>query len=125
MRLCLFLVGASCNKSHGASCNTNKFINFVESVRHKKALPYGLVWVLNVINVFLKMIDAGEPDQPKNRRKMLRFNTFIMAILQFIITSTCRQVLRGNFFFLSFFFFFFFSCDKGVNCYKIWQVKLF
>ena len=54
MRLCLFLVGvcatrggggggaeegASCNKLHGTSCNINKFINFVESVRPKKAIP--------------------------------------------------------------------------------------
>ena len=61
MRLCLFLVGvcagggglgggggrpggmgvgASCNKLHGASCNINIFINFVESVRPKKVIPY-------------------------------------------------------------------------------------
>ena len=51
MRLCLFLVGvcggmggrgvgASCNKLHGASCNINKFINFIESVRPKKAMPF-------------------------------------------------------------------------------------
>ena len=67
MRLCLFLVGvfccfcfvclfffwgegegggarwvagASCNKLHGACCNINKFINFVGSVRPKKAIPY-------------------------------------------------------------------------------------
>ena len=50
MRLCLFLVGvcagagASCNKLHGASCNINKFINFVESVRPEKAI-YGC-WML-------------------------------------------------------------------------------
>ena len=31
---------ASCNKLHGASCNINKFINFVESVRPKR--PYGM-----------------------------------------------------------------------------------
>ena len=28
--------GVSCNKLHVASCNTNKFITFVESVRPKK-----------------------------------------------------------------------------------------
>ena len=32
--------GASCNKLHGAICNINKFINFVELVRPKKATPY-------------------------------------------------------------------------------------
>ena len=35
--------GASCSKLHGASCNINninKFINFVKSVRPKKAIPY-------------------------------------------------------------------------------------
>ena len=31
--------GASCNKLDGASCNIDKFINFVESVRPKKAIP--------------------------------------------------------------------------------------
>ena len=34
---------ASCNKLHGTSCNTNKFINFVESVRPKKAIPYTMI----------------------------------------------------------------------------------
>ena len=34
--------GANCNKLqlHGASCNINKFINFVESVRPKMTIPY-------------------------------------------------------------------------------------
>ena len=31
--------GGNSNKLHGASCNTNKFINFVESVRPEKAIP--------------------------------------------------------------------------------------
>ena len=34
------VLGASCNKLHGASCNIGEFINFVESVRPKKAIPH-------------------------------------------------------------------------------------
>ena len=87
------------------------YFNFVVSVRHKKALPYRLVWMLNVIYVFLKMTDTGEPQQPNNRRKMLRFNIllrfniFIMEILQFIITSTC--ITGSSWFYVLFFVFFF------------------
>ena len=61
MRLCLFRVGVEVGVGfggalvltnwvgQGASCNTNKFINSVESVRPKKSAIYGLVWMLNVI----------------------------------------------------------------------------
>ena len=47
--------GASCNKLHGASCYTNKLINFVESVRPKKAIPDSATERLNFRKTYSKI----------------------------------------------------------------------